>query len=111
MILYSKERLEYLNEHFENQAILEIKLEFVFTKCYKEGTDGQREELVVDEAFEQEIQTLKLQYDYSDTQTNNLGLSHGDLYHGSVMVQIHSKRSEKKSSYHCSKLHGATSSR
>ncbi len=84
----SNERLEYLNQHFLNRPMRDIQLEFVFTKCYKEATDEQREGLIVDEAFQQQIQTLKRQYDYSNTDTHNLVLSHGDLHPGSVMVQM-----------------------
>jgi hypothetical protein len=40
----------------------DIQLEFVFTKCYKEATDEQRAGLNVDAAFQQEIETLKAQY-------------------------------------------------
>lgn len=81
----SKERTSYLTKHFENRPMRDIQLEFVFTKCYKEATDEQRAGLIVDEAFQNEIEILKRQYDGSDH--DNLVLSHGDLHPGSVMVK------------------------
>ena len=84
----SNERLGYLNQHFENRLMRDIQLEFVFTKCYNEATDEQREGLLLNQAFQQGIQILKRQYDYTTQTNNNLVLGHGDLHPGSVMVQI-----------------------
>eukprot|EP00560_Eucampia_antarctica_P004555 CAMPEP_0197834210 /NCGR_PEP_ID=MMETSP1437-20131217/21627_1 /TAXON_ID=49252 ORGANISM="Eucampia antarctica, Strain CCMP1452" /NCGR_SAMPLE_ID=MMETSP1437 /ASSEMBLY_ACC=CAM_ASM_001096 /LENGTH=402 /DNA_ID=CAMNT_0043438735 /DNA_START=9 /DNA_END=1217 /DNA_ORIENTATION=- len=81
----TKERVAYLTEHFENRPMRDVQLEFVFTKCYKEATDEQLAGLVVDEDFQNEIETLKRQYNGSDK--NNLVLSHGDLHPGSVMIK------------------------
>jgi 5-methylthioribose kinase len=79
-------RKAYLVKHFENRAMRDIQLEFVFTKCYKEATDEQRAGLQVNEAFLQEIELLKRQYNGDEDATQNLVLCHGDLHPGSVMV-------------------------
>lgn len=80
----SKERLDYLIEHFENRPMRDIQLEYVFTKCYKEATDEQKAGLNVDEAFMKEIEALKAAYDGANK--DNLSLCHGDLHPGSIMV-------------------------
>eukprot|EP00550_Attheya_septentrionalis_P002181 CAMPEP_0198293660 /NCGR_PEP_ID=MMETSP1449-20131203/18316_1 /TAXON_ID=420275 /ORGANISM="Attheya septentrionalis, Strain CCMP2084" /LENGTH=410 /DNA_ID=CAMNT_0043993327 /DNA_START=85 /DNA_END=1317 /DNA_ORIENTATION=+ len=82
-MMSSKEKVDEMTALYENRAMRDIQLEFVFTKCYKEATDEQRAGLTVDDAFMQEIETLKKQY---DGQTDNLSLCHGDLHPGSVMV-------------------------
>jgi 5-methylthioribose kinase len=81
----SKERQEYLTNHFENRAMRDIQLEFVFTKCYKEATDEQRAGLQVTPEFMKEIELLKQQYD-GKSESSSLVLTHGDLHPGSVMV-------------------------
>lgn len=77
------ERKSYLVEHYENRAMRDIQLEFVFTKCYKEATDEQRAGLNVSEEFLKEVDMMKQQY---DGKTDSLVLSHGDIHPGSVMV-------------------------
>lgn len=79
----SKERLEYLKKNFENRAMRDIQLEYVFTKCYKESTEEQRAGLNVDEKFMKEVNELKSMYDGN---TDNLALNHGDLHPGSIMI-------------------------
>lgn len=76
-------RKQYLTEHYENRAMRDIQLEFVYTKCYKEATDEQRAGLNVSEAFLKEVELMKQQY---DGKTDSLVLSHGDIHPGSVMV-------------------------
>lgn len=78
-------RKDYLTNHFENRAMRDIQLEFVFTKCYKEATDEQRAGLDVNDAFLKEIELLKRQYNGQDD-ADNYVLCHGDLHPGSVMV-------------------------
>jgi 5-methylthioribose kinase len=79
----SEDRKAYLVKHFENRAMRDLQLEFVFTKCYKEATDEQRSGLTTNDAFYNEIALLKQQY---NGETDSLVLSHGDLHPGSVMV-------------------------
>lgn len=79
----SDDRKAYLVKHFENRAMRDLQLEFVFTKCYKEATDEQRAGLTTNDAFYNEIALLKQQY---NGETDSLVLSHGDLHPGSVMV-------------------------
>mmetsp|Transcript_48929 Transcript_48929/g.72728 ORF Transcript_48929/g.72728 Transcript_48929/m.72728 type:complete len:401 (+) Transcript_48929:56-1258(+) len=80
----SEERAKYLTAHYENRAMRDIQLEFVFTKCYKESTEEQRAGLNVDEAFMKEVEMLKTAYNGGNA--DNLVLSHGDLHPGSVMA-------------------------
>lgn len=77
------DRQAYLTQHFENRAMRDIQLEFVFTKCYKEATDEQRAGLTLTADFMKEVELLKNQY---NGQTESLVLTHGDLHPGSVMV-------------------------
>jgi len=83
--IVSSERAKYLTEHFENRAMRDIQLEYVFTKCYAEATDEQKAGLIVDDKFMSEIDSLKAAYDGKNT--DNLVLSHGDLHPGSIMVR------------------------
>jgi 5-methylthioribose kinase len=76
-------RKEYLTKHFENRPMRDIQLDFVWTKCYKEATDEQRDGLNVSDQFMKEVEMMKQQY---DGKTESLVLSHGDLHPGSVMV-------------------------
>lgn len=78
------EKVAEFTKEYENRAMRDIQLEFVFTKCYKEATDEQRAGLTVDDAFLAEIDALKAAYD--GKKTSNLCLTHGDLHPGSVMV-------------------------
>ena len=82
--IVSAERAQYLHSHFENRAMRDIQLEFVFTKCYKEATDEQRAGLVLDDAFLAEVEALKKAYngEVADSRV----LCHGDLHPGSIMV-------------------------
>lgn len=80
----SSETKQTMISEYENRAMRDIQLEFVFTKCYKEATDEQLAGLEVDDAFMKEIETLKAQYDGESE--DNLALCHGDLHPGSVMV-------------------------
>ena len=80
----SEERYASLVTGFENRAMRDIQLEYVFTKCYKESTEEQRAGLNVDESFMKEIEALKSAYDGGNSK--NLSLCHGDLHPGSVMV-------------------------
>jgi 5-methylthioribose kinase len=78
------DRASYLHHHFENRAMRDVQLEFVFTKCYKETTDEQRAGLVVDADFMAEIEALKAAY--SGEVADSRVLCHGDLHPGSIMV-------------------------
>ena len=80
----SPEKAAEFTKEYENRAMRDIQLEFVFTKCYKEATEEQRAGLTVDGAFLAEIDQLKAAYDGKNT--GNLCLTHGDLHPGSVMV-------------------------
>jgi len=76
-------RRKYLTEHYENRAMRDIQLEFVFTKCYKEATEEQRAGLNVSDEFLKEVELMKQQYNGN---TDSLVLCHGDIHPGSVMV-------------------------
>lgn len=83
------ERNEFMTKEFENRAMRDVQLEFVFTKCYKEATDEQRAGLVLDDKFMAEVESLKNAYDGKGADLEgSCGhvLSHGDLHPGSVMV-------------------------
>ena len=80
-----KERVETFTKSFENRAMRDIQLEYVFTKCYNEATDDQKAGLTVDEAFMKEVNELKAAYDGQGDATN-LCLNHGDLHPGSIMI-------------------------
>lgn len=82
----SPERMEYLKEHFQNQEMRDVQLEYVFTKCYKEATDEQRAGLNMTEDFLKEVDLLKRQYN-GKTGDDALVLTHGDLHPGSIMVK------------------------
>jgi 5-methylthioribose kinase len=76
-------RRERLVREFENRAMRDVQLEFVFTKCYREATEEQRSGLYLSEDFMKEVELMKQQY---DGKTDSLVLCHGDLHPGSVMV-------------------------
>ena len=80
----AKDKVEEFAKLFENRAMRDIQLEFVFTKCYNEATDDRKNGLIVDEAFMKEIEELKAAYNGANI--DNLSLCHGDLHPGSVMV-------------------------
>ena len=80
----SKERCDYLTNHFENREMRDVQLEFVFTKCYKEATNEQRSGLTLTSDFMKEIELLKNQYNGAGA--GGHVLCHGDLHPGSVMV-------------------------
>merc|ERR1719362_461246 len=46
-----------LAQRYENRAMRDLQLEFVFTKAYKEATEEQRAGLTIDAAFMAEIDT------------------------------------------------------
>merc|ERR1712176_1253813 len=69
---------------YENRAMRDLQLEFVFTKAFREASDELRAGLM-DEAFMAEVSALKALYD-GKGEDNNLALCHGDLHPGSVMV-------------------------
>ena len=78
----TKERRDYFTAHYENRAMRDIQLEFVFTKCYKEATDEQRAGLKVTPEFLKEIDLLKKQY---DGKTESLVLTRKyDIFHLSL---------------------------
>ena len=56
------ERAASLRDRFENRAMRDLQLEFVFTKCYEEATDEQRAGLALDSAFMDEVEDLKRSY-------------------------------------------------
>merc|ERR1712183_766274 len=62
--------------------------EFVFSKCYEEATNEQKEGFVFSEKFCYEIENLKKLYNGNNEK--NLVLSHGDLHPGSVMIKNNS---------------------
>mmetsp|Transcript_29198 Transcript_29198/g.38170 ORF Transcript_29198/g.38170 Transcript_29198/m.38170 type:complete len:271 (-) Transcript_29198:383-1195(-) len=78
------DKIQCMIADYENRAMRDIQLEYVFTKCYKEATDEQRAGLTVDDVFLKEIENLKALYN-GDIQ-DNMALCHGDLHPGSVMV-------------------------
>eukprot|EP00928_Gymnodinium_smaydae_P068867 TRINITY_DN52160_c0_g1_i1.p1 TRINITY_DN52160_c0_g1~~TRINITY_DN52160_c0_g1_i1.p1 ORF type:complete len:394 (-),score=80.05 TRINITY_DN52160_c0_g1_i1:49-1230(-) len=80
-----KERADEFSQAYENRAMRDIQLAFVFTKCYKEASEEQLAGLVLDEAFLAEVESLKDAY--QGKQADNLCLTHGDLHPGSVMVR------------------------
>lgn len=75
---------DYFIQHYENRPMRDIQLEFVFTKCFKEATDEQRDGLDVTPEFLEQVELLKSQY---DGKSDSLVLSHGDIHPGSVMVK------------------------
>merc|ERR1719203_1871410 len=83
-----KGRRAYLAKHFQNKAMREIQLEFIFTRCYRDTTEEDREGLVVDDEFMNEVEELKAAYQGEVKAEDGCGyvLSHGDLHPGSVMI-------------------------
>jgi 5-methylthioribose kinase len=83
----SPERAAFLTTEYENRALRDIQLEFVFTKAYVEVSDQSSDGFKVDDAFRLEIHDLKARYN-GETGANNFALCHGDLHPGSVMVKV-----------------------
>jgi 5-methylthioribose kinase len=77
----------YLATAYENRALRDIQLEYVFTKAYKEESSQTSREFKVDERFLSEINQLKSRYN-GESGAGNMSLCHGDLHPGSVMVKI-----------------------
>lgn len=84
----SKDRIEYLTNHFENREMRDVQLEFVFSKCYNEASPEQQEGLNLTEDFLKEVELLKNQYNATAGEDDSLVLTHGDLHPGSVMVKV-----------------------
>jgi len=83
----SADRATYLTAEYENRALRDIQLEFVFTKAYEETSEHTSTGFNVDDQFRSEINALKARYN-GETGANNFSLCHGDLHPGSVMVKI-----------------------
>ena len=81
----SSERAAFFTVEYENRALRDIQLEFVFTKAYKEVSSQTSRGLYVDDQFLSEIDALKARYN-GKTGVGNMCLCHGDLHPGSVMV-------------------------
>jgi len=82
----SKERAAFLTTEYENRALRDIQLEYVFTKAYAETSEQTSKEFKVDEAFLNEVNALKARYN-GESGEGNFVLCHGDLHPGSVMVK------------------------
>jgi len=83
----SPERAAFLTTEYENRALRDIQLEYVFTKAYQEVSEQTSKEFKVDDEFLGEINALKARYNGEDG-AGNMSLCHGDLHPGSVMVKI-----------------------
>jgi len=81
----SSERAEFLTTEYENRALRDIQLEYVFTKAYKEVSEQTSKAFKVDDKFLDEINALKARYN-GEEGSGNMSLCHGDLHPGSVMV-------------------------
>ncbi|KAL7552687.1 hypothetical protein ACHAWF_015916 [Thalassiosira exigua] len=82
----SPERAALLTSEYENRALRDIQLEFVFTKAYQEVSQQTSSKFNVDDAFLAEVNALKARYN-GEGGAGNLALCHGDLHPGSVMVK------------------------
>ncbi len=80
-------RAAFLTTEYENRALRDIQLEYVFTKAYKEESSQLSTEFKVDDRFLAEINVLKARYN-GEVGAGNMSLCHGDLHPGSVMVKI-----------------------
>ena len=80
------ERAAFLTAEYENRALRDIQLEFVFTKAYKEVSEQTNSSFKVDDAFLGEVNALKARYN-GEGGAGNFSLCHGDLHPGSVMVK------------------------
>ena len=81
----SSERAAFLTAEYENRALRDIQLEFVFTKAYKEVSTQTSRGLNVDDQFLAEIEALKSRYN-GESGAGDLCLCHGDLHPGSVLI-------------------------
>jgi 5-methylthioribose kinase len=81
------DRAAFLTTEYENRALRDIQLEYVFTKAYKEESSQLSTEFKVDDRFLAEISVLKARYN-GEVGAGNMSLCHGDLHPGSVMVKI-----------------------
>ena len=82
----SAERAALLTTDYENRALRDIQLEFVFTKAYKEVSRTTTKGFTVDDAFLKEVNALKARYN-GEVGAGNMSLCHGDFHPGSVMVK------------------------
>lgn len=83
----TSDRAAFLTIEYENRALRDIQLEYVFTKAYKEESSQLSTEFKVDDRFLAEINALKARYN-GEVGAGNMSLCHGDLHPGSVMVKI-----------------------
>ncbi|KAL3826447.1 hypothetical protein ACHAXA_011256 [Cyclostephanos tholiformis] len=83
----TSDRAAFLSTAYENRALRDIQLEYVFTKAYKEESSQTSKEFKVDDQFLSEINALKSRYN-GEVGAGNMSLCHGDLHPGSVMVKI-----------------------
>ena len=83
----SPERAAFLTTEYENRALRDIQLEYVFTKAYEETSEQTQTGFDVDDKFRSEINALKARYN-GEIGPNNFSLCHGDLHPGSVMVKV-----------------------
>jgi 5-methylthioribose kinase len=83
----SAERAAFLTSEYENRALRDIQLEFVFTKAYKEVAQTTSKGFKVDDVILAEVNELKARYN-GEVGPGNMSLCHGDLHPGSVMVKV-----------------------
>jgi len=83
----SPERAAFFTSEYENRALRDIQLEYVFTKAYKETSVHTSKGFNVDDEFLAEVNALKARYN-GEGSPGNLTLCHGDLHPGSVMVKV-----------------------
>jgi len=83
----SAERAAFLTSEYENRALRDIQLEFVFTKAYKEVSQTTSKGFKVDDVILAEVNELKARYN-GEVGPGNMSLCHGDLHPGSVMVKV-----------------------
>jgi 5-methylthioribose kinase len=81
------ERAAFLTSEYENRALRDIQLEYVFTKAYKETSHTTSKGFKADDAFLAEVNALKSRYN-GESGAGNFSLCHGDLHPGSVMVKV-----------------------
>ena len=85
--IVSSERASFLTSEYENRALRDIQLEYVFTKAYKETSQTTSKGFQADAAFLADINALKARYN-GELGAGNMSLCHGDLHPGSVMVKV-----------------------
>jgi 5-methylthioribose kinase len=90
----SADRVDFLTSEYENRALRDIQLEYVFTKAYKEVSQTTTKGFQADEAFLAEVNALKSRYN-GEVGAGNMSLCHGDLHPGSVMVKVSANESEE----------------